>query len=67
MHTVHILGPSLLVYNDATFTEDDFKSIQRIGDSLKKSEETKSKIGSPFGYYGMSYYPAVGSYEYHCV
>ncbi len=28
------------------FTEDDFKSIQRIGDSIKKSEETKSKIGA---------------------
>jgi hypothetical protein len=34
------------VYNDAVFTEDDFKSIQRIGDSVKKTEETKSKIGT---------------------
>jgi sacsin len=39
------LGPALMVYNDAVFTEDDFKSIQRIGDSIKKSEESKSKIG----------------------
>eukprot|EP01032_Pedospumella_encystans_P002830 gene2830-3324_t len=29
-------GPSLLVYNDAIFTAEDFNSIQRIGDSLKK-------------------------------
>lgn len=40
------LGPALLVYNDAMFTEDDFKSIQRIGDSIKKTEETKAKIGA---------------------
>ena len=38
-------GPALLVYNNAVFTEEDFKSIQRIGDSLKKSSETKGKIG----------------------
>jgi sacsin len=38
-------GPSLLAYNDAIFTEEDFKSIQRIGDSLKKSAESKAKIG----------------------
>ena len=38
-------GPALHVFNDAVFTEEDFKSIQRIGDSLKKTAETKSKIG----------------------
>lgn len=38
-------GPSLLVYNDAVFTENDFESIQRIGDSLKKTDDQKSKIG----------------------
>ena len=38
-------GPSLVSYNDAVFTEEDFRSIQRIGDSLKKSEESKAKIG----------------------
>ena len=38
-------GLALMVYNDAVFTEEDFKSIQRIGDSLKKSENTKGKIG----------------------
>ncbi len=27
------------------FTAEDFKSIQRIGDSLKKTEESKAKIG----------------------
>lgn len=38
-------GASLLVYNDAVFSEEDFKSIQRIGDSLKKTSETVGKIG----------------------
>jgi sacsin len=38
-------GPALHVYNDAVFTEEDFKSIQRIGDSLKNAAEAKSKIG----------------------
>jgi sacsin len=38
-------GPALHVYNDAVFTEEDFKSIQRIGDSLKKSSESQAKIG----------------------
>ena len=31
-------GPSLLAYNSAKFTDTDFKSIQRIGDSLKKDK-----------------------------
>ena len=38
-------GPSLLVFNDAIFTDSDFQSIQRIGDSLKRTSETKTKIG----------------------
>jgi len=38
-------GPALLAYNDAKFSENDFISIQRIGDSMKKTEETKDKIG----------------------
>ena len=39
-------GSALLVYNDAVFTETDFQSIQRIGDSLKRAEESsKAKIG----------------------
>lgn len=38
-------GPSLLVHNNAIFTEEDFSSIQRIGDSLKKTENSQAKIG----------------------
>ncbi len=38
-------GLALMAYNDAVFTEEDFKSIQRIGDSLKKAENAKGKIG----------------------
>ena len=38
-------GPALVIYNDSRFTTEDFESIQRIGDSLKKSADNKSKIG----------------------
>ncbi|XP_008803352.1 sacsin [Phoenix dactylifera] len=35
-------GPALLAYNDAMFTEDDFASISRIGDSKKQSQAWKT-------------------------
>ncbi|THU63893.1 hypothetical protein C4D60_Mb01t20640 [Musa balbisiana] len=35
-------GPALLAYNDAVFTEDDFISISRIGDSKKQSQTWKT-------------------------
>ncbi|XP_072965979.1 uncharacterized protein [Typha angustifolia] len=35
-------GPALLAYNDAVFTEDDFVSISRIGDSKKQSQAWKT-------------------------
>ncbi|TMW63551.1 hypothetical protein Poli38472_002492 [Pythium oligandrum] len=38
-------GPSLLVFNNATFTDADFQSIQRIGDSLKKDTSKGWKTG----------------------
>ena len=41
-------GPSLLAYNSAKFTETDFASIQRIGDSLKKT-----KSGTKTGRFGV--------------
>ena len=34
-------GPSLLVFNDAEFSESDFRSITRIGDSNKQAKRTK--------------------------
>ncbi len=37
-------GPSLIAYNSATFSDTDFQSIQRIGDSLKKAG-TGNKTG----------------------
>ncbi|KAJ0411183.1 hypothetical protein ATCC90586_008899 [Pythium insidiosum] len=40
-----ISGPALLVYNNATFSETDFESIQRIGDSLKKDNSHGWKTG----------------------
>ncbi|KAF1774833.1 Zinc finger, RING-type, conserved site [Phytophthora cactorum] len=38
-------GPSLLVHNNATFSDADFQSIQRIGDSLKKDNSKGWKTG----------------------
>ena len=38
-------GPALLAYNDAVFTEADFASIQRIGDSLKRDASRGAKTG----------------------
>ncbi|KAK7242761.1 sacsin [Aureococcus anophagefferens] len=35
-------GPALLCYNDALFREADFASIQRLGDSVKRSDTTKT-------------------------
>eukprot|EP00759_Apiculatamorpha_spiralis_P039689 PhF_6_TR38602/c0_g2_i1/m.57436 len=36
------LGSSLLVYNDAVFTDADLKSIQSIGGSVKRGNVTKT-------------------------
>ena len=38
-------GPALLAYNSGVFTDRDFQSIQRIGDSLKKTADDQNKIG----------------------
>jgi len=38
-------GPALLAFNNAQFTETDFASIQRIGDSLKKASSNGGKTG----------------------
>ncbi|KAL5993451.1 hypothetical protein ACLOJK_014376 [Asimina triloba] len=35
-------GPALLAYNNAVFTEDDFVSISRIGDSKKQGQAWKT-------------------------
>ena len=35
---------SLLVYNDAVFSDEDFDSIQRIGQSSKQAHPTKTCI-----------------------
>ncbi|KAJ1463330.1 hypothetical protein M885DRAFT_610341 [Pelagophyceae sp. CCMP2097] len=39
-------GAALLVFNDATFTETDFRSIQQLGDSLKGGDASgRGKTG----------------------
>eukprot|EP01083_Nonionella_stella_P220948 789991_1 len=48
-------GPSLLVFNDAPFTERDFESIQRIGDSGKQDMIQKT------GRFGLGF-----NAVYHC-
>ena len=42
-------GPSLYTWNDASFSEEDFKAIRNIGASSKKSDATKTgKFGLGF-------------------
>ncbi len=43
-------GPALLAFNDAVFTERDFESISRIGDSAKRGLAGKT---GRFGYGGL--------------
>lgn len=35
-------GPALLCYNDATFSDADYTSISRIGDSVKRDQAGKT-------------------------
>ena len=37
-----LMGPALLIYNDSVFDDDDFTSIQEIGDSGKTMELAKA-------------------------
>ncbi|CAN6481779.1 unnamed protein product [Victoria cruziana] len=40
-------GPALLAYNDSVFSEEDFVSISRIGDSKKEGQAWKTgRFGS---------------------
>lgn len=42
-------GPALLVYNDREFTEDDFDSLLRLGDSVKMQNKLATgKFGLGF-------------------
>lgn len=42
-------GPALLVYNDAVFSEDDFTSLKRLGDSVKMQKKLATgKFGLGF-------------------
>jgi hypothetical protein len=42
-------GPALLAYNDAVFTERDFESISRVGDSKKRGVAGKTgRFGCAF-------------------
>ena len=42
-------GPSLLAYNDAVFTEDDWKGIIMLNDSVKRGKPLKvGKFGLGF-------------------
>ena len=42
-------GPALLVHNDAVFTENDFASLKRLGDSMKiKDKMATGKFGLGF-------------------
>ncbi|KAK3889109.1 hypothetical protein Pcinc_006851 [Petrolisthes cinctipes] len=42
-------GPALWAYNDATFTEDDFKNLRKLGGGTKELQSTKiGKFGFGF-------------------
>lgn len=41
-------GPALLIYNDEIFKPEDFESIQRIGDSLKRDTNKIGRFGIGF-------------------
>jgi sacsin len=42
-------GPALLVYNDAQFSENDFTSLKRLGDSVKMDNKLATgKFGLGF-------------------
>lgn len=62
-------GPALLVYNDATFAEADFKSITQIGDSLKRAAVGKTgRYGLGFNsIYHMTDLPAFVSGSWLCI
>ena len=47
-------GPALLVYNDGVFSERDYESISRIGESGKKQQAGKTgRFGCVAGEMGM--------------
>lgn len=37
-----LLGPALLAYNDARFSDEDFTHVRRIGDSAKREDVTRT-------------------------
>ncbi len=46
-------GPALLAYNNAIFTDADFESLSRLGDSLKLHDSsTTGKFGRGFNSVG---------------
>lgn len=51
-------GPSLLVYNNSTFTDTDFESLKRLGDSQKLQEKIATgKFGLGFSSVTTSFLP----------
>jgi sacsin len=55
-----IMGPSLIIYNDAEFTQEDFEAIQEIGRGNKLQRLTKTgRFGLGFNVaYNVSDYPS---------
>ena len=44
--TADYMGTALLAFNNAIFREQDFISIQRLGDSIKKTEDEVRSLSS---------------------
>ena len=56
-------GPALLAYNDAVFTDEDFASISRIGDSRKVAQTWKT---GRFGYASPSHSHLRACFAWSC-
>ena len=55
-------GPSLCIFNDAYFKDEDWDSIRRVGTSQKRTDETKIGrfgLGSLTGCASLSFHGAV--------
>lgn len=65
LEMAEFLQPSLLIFNDAAFTENDFDAIQKIGEGSKQTDLTKAgRFGLGFNaVYHLTDYPSFASLD----
>ena len=61
-----LMGPALLIFNDAIFRDEDLKSIQNIGESVKQLDTSKiGRFGLGFNAtYNVTDYPSLLTRNY---